>query len=136
MTITADELAAIRDWVPESWTPTALFDDDAVSAAWDRMVLDPDPGAADATQAAIDASLASVYTVALALSRRFLAVVTGDPDSFSIGGEYSESRGAGINALMAQIAELKALEGTATSLVSGSGRVRSYQLCRPNYHGR
>ena len=136
MAITADELAAIRDWVPATWAPTALFDDAAVTATWDRLALDPDPDAEDPVQALVDASLASVYTVALALTRRYVAILSGDPDSFSVGGEYSESRGAGMNVLMNQMTKLESLANAAVGLVTGSSRVRSHQLCRPNFYGR
>lgn len=133
MTITANELAAIRAFVPVTWTPTGLFSDSAVTGVWDREALTP---VDSTTEAIADASLANTYQVALVLSQTFLAVLVGDPDSFSIGGEYSESRGAGINALMAQIGRLTILRDKYRSAVAGSNLVGSYQLCRPNYHGR
>lgn len=133
MAITADELAAVRAFVPTSWTPTGLFNDAAVTAVWNREASTP----VDSTdQATSDASMASIYQVALTLSETMLSVIIGDPDSFSIGGEYSESRGAGINALMAQIARLTALRDRYLSVVAGTSRVVSHQLCRPNFHGR
>lgn len=133
MTITADELARVRYWIPESWTPSDLFDDTAVTAAWDR---DADATATTDVHAAARQSWGNVYKVAYALTERMRAELVGQADSFSVGGEYSESRGAALNLLLNQLNELKAQRDYYQSLSIGTGSVRVYSYCRPNFYGR
>lgn len=133
MTITADELARVRYWVPESWEPTALFDDTAVGVVWGR---EADTEATTSTEAAEAQSLANVYRVAYALTQVMISGLTGQPDSFSIGGEYSESRGAAINLLMNRLAELRKLRDDAIAATTGTDRVVATPYVRANPLGR
>lgn len=133
MTITADELARIRYWAPTTWTPTAVFNDAAVEAVWDREAnTDTTTTEAEAKRQ----SWANVYTVALILTERLMAGMVADPDSFSVASEYSESRGAAINMLMQQRANLRVLKAEATAAFDGTDAITSQQVCRPNYLGR
>lgn len=133
MTISADELARVRYWVSEAWEPADQFDDTAVGLVWNR---EADTTATTTTEAAATQSLANVYRAAYALMQTMAAGLEGQPDSFSIGGEYSESRGAAINLLLARMAELKALRDAAVAAAAGTDKVLVYAYCRPNFLGR
>lgn len=133
MTITADELARVRYWVSEAWEPTGQFDDTAVGLVWTR---EADTTATTTTEAAATQSLANVYRTAYALMQTRAAWLEGQPDSFSVAGEYSESRGAAINLLLARMAEVKTLRDAAVAAAAGTDRVLVYQYCRPNFLGR
>ena len=133
MTITATELARVRYWVPTTWTPTASFNDAAVSAVWDR---EADTTATTSTEEASAQSWANVYRTAYALTQVMISGLVSEPDSFSVGGEYSESRGAAMNMLMSRLNELRALRDAAVAATTGTDRVATHLLVRPNYHGR
>lgn len=133
MTISADELAQVRYWVPTSWEPTAAFNDAAVSLVWNR---EADTAATSSTAAAESQSLANVYRIAYALTQTMISGLIGQPDSFSIGGEYSESRGAAINLLLNRLNDLRALRDAAIAAATGTDRVVSYKIPRLNYSGR
>jgi hypothetical protein len=133
VTISADELARVRYWVPESWEPSELFDDAAVSAAWNR---EADTTATTTAAAALAQSWANVYRVAYDLTQVMISGLIGQPDSFSVGGEYSESRGAAINLLLNRFNELKALRDTAVAEAAGTNKVLVYSYCRANSYGR
>lgn len=133
MTITADELARVRYWAPDTWTPAAAFDDAAVEAVWDREAnTDTVADEAEAKRQ----SWANVHTVALILTDRLIAGMVADPDTFSVASEYSESRGAAINLLMQQRSTLRTLKDEAVAAFDGSGALVASKLCRPNYLGR
>lgn len=133
MTITADELAQVRYWVPTTWEPTTAFNDAAVGLVWDR---EADTEATTSTEEAEAQSAANVYRIAYALTQTMASALMGGVDSFSIGGEYSESRGAAINLLLNRLNDLRKLRDDAIAATTGTDRVRSYQICRPNYNGR
>ena len=86
---TTAELFAIRYWVPEEWTPTEKFNTGAVFQTFQRM--------------------GTVHKTALALSRLKLALMVENPASFSITGEYSESRASTVAALHQSITKLEKL---------------------------
>jgi hypothetical protein len=131
--ITADELARVRYWVPASWTPTAVFDDAAVGVVWTR---EADTEVTASTEAAESQSLANVYRVAYVLTQRMISGLVQEPDSFSVGGEYSESHGAAINLLMNRLSELTRLRDAAVAASTGNDKVLVTQIVRPNYYGR
>lgn len=133
MTITADELARVRYWVPESWEPSEMFDDAAVGVIWDR---EADTDATTSTEEALAQSSANVYRAAYVLTQTMISGLVGQPDSFSVGGEYSESRGAAINLLINRLNDLRKLRDDAIAVIDGTAAVITSQLCRPNYSGR
>lgn len=133
MTITATELARIRYWVPATWSPTATFNDAAVTAVWNR---EADTDATSSTEEAERQSWANVYRVAYALTEAMRSGLIGDPDSFSIGGEYSESRGAAINLLLNRLNDLRRLLEAAVAAVSGTDRVVASPYVRVVFSGR
>jgi hypothetical protein len=133
VTISADELARVRYWVSELWEPSELFDDDAVALVW---VREADTDATSSTEAAEAQSLANVYRVAYDLTETMATALMGGVDSFSIGGEYSESRGAAINLLLNRMNQLRKLRDDAIAATTGTDRVVAYLIPRPNYNGR
>jgi len=133
MTITADELARVRYWVPESWEPTELFDDLAVNDVWERE-SNTDP--TSTTDEALAQSRANVYRTAYVLTQTMISGLVGQPDSFSVGGEYSESRGAAINLLINRLNDLRKLRDDAVAIVEGTSAILVTQLTRPNFLGR
>lgn len=133
MTITADELARVRYWVPESWEPADLFDDAAVSEVWDR---EANTDVTSTTEAALNQSKANVFTVAYILTDVMISGLLSEPDSFSVGGEYSESHGAAYNLLLNRLNQLRKLRDDAVAAMEGTNVVVTSFLCRPNYLGR
>ncbi len=133
MTITADELAQVRYWVPSTWEPTDLFDDASVGEVWDREA-DTEP--TESTTAAAAQSLANVYRTAYVLTQIMISGLVNQPDSFSVGGEYSESRGAAINLLMRRLTELIALRDEAIASYEGTDLLVTTKAVRVNYYGR
>lgn len=133
MTITADELARVRYWVPATWEPAALFNDAAVSDVWDR---EADTEATETAAEAIAQSNANVYRTAYYLTQVMISGLVNQPDSFSVGGEYSESRGAAINLLMARLAELIRLRDEQIAIVDGTNVLVTSKAVRVNYYGR
>ena len=133
MTITADELARVRVWVPETWEPADLFDDASVSVVWDR---EADTEATESTAAAESQSWANVYRTAYYLTQTMISGLVNQPDSFSVGGEYSESRGAAINLLMNRLAELIRLRDEAVAAYTGTDLLVTTKAVRVNYYGR
>lgn len=133
MTISADELARIRYWVPESWEPAAVFNDAAVDEVWDR---EADTSSVATPELAEAQSLANVYRVAYVMTQIMISGLVNQPDSFSVGGEYSESRGAAINLLMNRLTELTALRNEAIAVSTGGGVLVTTKAVRVNFYGR
>ena len=133
MAITADELARVRYWVPESWEPSELFDDAAVSDVWDR---ESNTDVTTTVEEALLQSKVNVFRTAYVLTQTMISGLVGQPDSFSVGGEYSESRGAAINLLINRLSQLTKLRDDAVAILEGTSGVVTSQLCRPNYLGR
>lgn len=133
MTASADELARIRYYVPTTWTPAAEFDDAAINAVWDR---EADITAAADSAAALRQSYANVYLVALNRLDRMIAGMVGEPDSFSVGGEYSESRGAAINMLMRMRTTIADLRTKSLAVYAGTNQLVAHRITRVNWNGR
>lgn len=133
MTITATELARVRYWVQATWEPAALFNDAAVSAVWDR---EADTDATTSTEAAETQSWANVYRTAYYLTQVMVTGFVAQPDSFSVGGEYSESRGAAFNMLMNRLSDLTKLRDNAIAEVEGTNVLVTTQAVRVNFYGR
>lgn len=98
---TADELALIRFYVPAEWTPTAKFANSAVYKAF--------------------ALHATVYATSLALCRLKLAIAADEPDTFSVAGEYSQSKASAIAALRAIVRDLEAKVALEVIELGGGG---------------
>lgn len=133
MTITADELARVRYWVPTTWEPAALFNDAAVSVVWDR---ESDTEATSSTEEAEAQSWANVYRTAYYLTQTMASGLLTEPDSFSVGGEYSESHGAAYNMMMQRMADLARLRDEAVAVQTGSNVLVTTKAVRVNYYGR
>jgi hypothetical protein len=122
----------VRYWVPESWEPADLFDDAAVGDVWDRE----SSAIATTAEEALVESKVNVFRVAYILTQTMISGLVGQPDSFSVGGEYSESRGAAINLLINRLNDLRRLRDDAIAILEGTAAVTTSLLCRPNYLGR
>lgn len=133
MTITADELARIRTYVPTTWTPSEEFDDAAITAVWDR---EADISATEGVDGPLRQSWANVYLVALNRLDRMIAGMVGEPDSFSVGGEYSESRGAAINMLMNLRTTVAGYWRDSQAVFTGTNQVVFTRMVRQNGQGR
>lgn len=84
-TLTADELANIRDWIGDSEPP----DDFDLQTIYDRKTT-------------------LTKTVLSVLDKRLATLISGGPLSFTVVGEYSENRAANITALEKLIARVRA----------------------------
>lgn len=98
---TAAELAQIRFYVPAEWTPTAKFSTGAVYQAW--------------------ALYGTVAATSLALCRLKLAIAADEPDTFSVAGEYSQSKASAIAALRAIVRDLEVKVAAETLETTGGG---------------
>ena len=110
------QLQEIRDSVPESWTPTEMFDDAAVFLTFDRT--------------------GSVAATIEALTRRMLTGLLSSPDTFSISGEYSQSNSTSIAALREQLKNATATRVDYVNETEGLAAVRVREIVRCNGPGR
>lgn len=110
------QLQEIRDSIPESWTPTELFDDAAVFLTFSRT--------------------GSVAGTIKALAQRMLSGLLGSPDTFSIPGDYSQSNSTSIAALRELLKRAIADETAYVEEVDGLAAVRVREIIRTNSPGR
>jgi hypothetical protein len=113
---TFDELQAIRDHIPETWTPTEEFDNAAVYQTFSRL------GSVEATVAA--------------LLRRKQAFELENPDTFSVPGEYSQSSASGVSALRERVRIAEAAAEEAAIIASGASAIQVREIVRENPPGR
>lgn len=106
MALDAAVLAQIRDWIGS--TP----DDDAVEATFNRD------------------DLGTVNLTALAILRQRRADLENGPDSFEVVGDYKETTiGKAFESLNTRIAELEAVTGTGSSMLT-AGQLRRSRVSR------
>lgn len=110
------ELQTIRDAVPESWSPTEMFDDAAVFLTFSRT--------------------GSVEGTIEALTRRMLTGLLSSPDTFSISGEYSQSNSTAIAALREQLKNATRDRIDYEDETLGMAAVRVREIIRSNGPGR
>lgn len=94
---TAAQISQIRFYVPAEWTPTDKFSTGALFQAF--------------------AQYPTVKSTALALCRLKLALSVDEPDSFTVVGEYSQSKATAVGALRRLVENLavEVLEETAVN---------------------
>lgn len=98
---TPAQLSLIRFYVPAEWTPTAKFSNGAVFQAFNLH--------------------GTVHATALALCRLKLALAADEPDTFSVAGEYSQSKASAIAALRAIVKDLELKVAADTLETTGGG---------------
>lgn len=101
-TLSVTDLAVIRSYAPEDWTPEEYFDDVAVNEAYQQ-------------------NGGSVQLTAAHLVRKKLAYMLEDPDTFSIPGEYSQSGASQIAALREVAKRLEVQAAAAREVIAGAG---------------
>lgn len=108
MSLTTDDLAALRAYLPD----TTVYTDQALNDAYDR--------------------LGAWQAVAAEYLRARLAALLEGPAAFTIPGDYSENNAANIAALERMIDGLgQGAGGSTGSVTDGVGRlVRFDRLCR------
>ena len=94
-TITDDELAVLRTWVP--WSPPA---DGTLEDSYTR--------------------LGGIYQIAEEEIRRRLHERMAEPDSFTIPGDYSQRTGDAMEQLRAALSEVASLAATERATLAGS----------------
>lgn len=107
---TASQIAQLRYWVPVEWTPTEKFTTGAIFQAW--------------------AQYPTVHGTALALCRLKLAIAMDEPDTFSVVGEYSQSKASAVAALRKVVEGLQLTVLEEGAVAAGKRELRVIQMVR------